>query len=66
MIKRDNGELVQERIELSRETTGYPETQEDEDRLDQHKVFGFDELGGHSQVKAHSHDTLRQCALNSC
>ena len=51
MIERDDGELVQERTEFFLEATGHPQTQKDEDRLDQHKVFGSDELGGHRQVK---------------
>ena len=29
MIKRDDGELVQERIELSQETTGHPVTKKE-------------------------------------
>ena len=39
--RRDDGELVPERIKLSQETTGHPEMQVDEDWLVQHKVFGF-------------------------
>ena len=49
--KRDDGEFVQERIELSQEPTGPSSNQEGEDRLDRQKVFSFNELGVHSQVR---------------
>ena len=51
IMQINNGQLVQERIELSQETKGHPQTQEDEGHLDQHKVFYFDAVEGHSQVR---------------
>ena len=58
MIRRDDGELVQERIELSQETTGLPVSRKKEGRLDQHKVFSFNELGVHSHVRQRTQQHL--------
>ena len=58
MIERDDGELVQERLELSLETTGHPVTRKKEGGLDQHKVFSFNELGVHSYVRQRTQQHL--------
>ena len=59
MIERDDGELVQERTaELSHETTGHPVTRKKEGRLDQHKVFSFNQLVFYSHVRQRTQQHL--------
>ena len=52
MIKERMMEILFKReIDLSQETTGHAVTRKKDDRLDQYKVYSFNELGVHSHER---------------